>query len=485
MVRLGLCTLALAVGCGPTVSVPGSGMGGGSEGDGTSGTDGLSAGDDGVAEVGDDETGATTDGLDTGNGSEEAGDDGPDPVPGHCGTALDDAVGVGLLDGSATLLSGDGSTVALATLGGVPADAGFWEWVASNDDTIAVALDWSTFGPNLAAAYELHVFDRSGQPRWQFAEANARLYSLAVGVDGSVVGQRETIAGANSTVHFATNGDATSIPDFQPYGATDETGRIAGREKIGEELGELGWYDTTTASFVPVSETPSSPWFLRREGGFVYRTEAALIVETPASVQTIPLGSFSESSVRTIQGDWAILYDGATDAHARLQLSDGQVEPLDLTPPPGWEHFICYGLDATIDAQGRLLMPMRNEAVAQLQRYDVDAGSWETIGEPVTAVDQLTSYTVTNSVAIITHGSGQTFCPTTEFEAAPGALEGQQTQFAAGDALYLLPSDRALSVRDDGECLAHLDQRGGTVVLDPASGLEHTVAPANNFVFTP
>ena len=178
--------------------------------------------------------------------------------------------------------------------------------------------------------------------------------------------------------------------------------------------------------------------------------------------------------------DWLLLANGERTIWARVDLVGGTVSALDLEPPGAQTPMTCYGIEATIDTQGRVLVPSRDESHAEVLRLHPGDGTWESLGVPVTGIEALHATPYGDAVVIRADGPGTTFCPRQAFDPAPGVLQGTQTILDLPDLEpVVIPELQWLvSVRADGHCLAYSDGSRATTLRDPVSG-ESLALPAN------
>lgn len=470
--NLALLLVLAAVACGPSV-VPFDQTG--TDTDASDGGDTIGPADDAGLEDG----GLDDDGLDDDTGSDDDGsgddgldgdstDDGPIAVPGHCGVATDEVVGVIVDSADATLVWGDGTTEALVSASEAPARtySGVAEVAASG---IAVIFRWSVFDGMVEQGAELYAFDPQGVPRWSYVAQDASLSQAALGEDGSVTATLNQTDGDPVGVLFAADGTPNELPQFVPSGPLAADGTIPGREVTGFEFGTLGWYDTVSQSFVPLGLTPTSSWHLRRGDGFVYRIATELVIETRAGIETVDLGELANAPVYNGTGDWLLLQDVEAQQWGRVDLGSLQAEVIDLVPPAPFALLNCYQVGAAIDEQGRVIAPTRDSTIAQMQRFDPRDGSWTALGQPVTAIDAMHVESAGRSVLMRTDGQNMTFCPPQEFEPAGRGVhtDAQHHLVGAEDGSWRdLTFAEVVRLRSDGECVFYDDVGKQAVLLD-------------------
>jgi len=491
---LGLASLVMVQGCGPTAGLlrPGT-----ADDAGVGATGGPSDDDDDDDDAPDDGD-ASDDGDapdDTGDGDTADTADTDDDVPaGLCGVPLDEGLAVLLRVDTAELVHGDGSTLPLATLSSGPSDAAPSAAASIGKHHLAVVLSWLQVGNSPPArGYELHVFDRAGALQWTHTEGNASVYSSLVADDGSVWGTRSTGPGDDHGASWSGPFAPAVYPEYTPLGIPDDAGLVPSRQVLDPDTGAwtLGWFDPQTGAFVPV-EGMSSTWYRARDGGFVFRSGDALVWQSPRQrTMLVALGEHAglEPTYGGTHdtGDWLLLSNSERTEWARVDLGGGTVESLELDAPGAMVPMSCYGIEASIDGQGRVLVPSRDASTAEVLRHQPEDGSWEAVGLPVTNIDALHATPHGDAVLIRADGPGTTFCPPPAFDPAPGVLTGAQTMLDLPELeapVVVSEEQWLLGLRADGRCFALGDAAGATIV-DPVSGESLGLGTDVGVVFVP
>lgn len=285
---------------------------------------------------------------------------------------------------------------------------------------------------------------------------------------------------------FDTQGNATDVHEFQPASPA-----FAGEFLAGWHLSEgAGWLDLGGA-FHKVS----SPG-VRYGDGYVYVAgdPQSVLLETPFAVT--PLSDLSDLPdglfIETVRGDRAMLR-GSDLQHAwEVHLLNGTVGAMDLLPPSGWYGFACGTPKPLIHSQGGVLLPFRNDGVAQLFHYEVETGAWRAVGHPVAEAGWLSALEDNGTVVIHARSSPSDFCTAEPWpgQAPADALGTYATQVLSphsAEPLVLEPHTyERVTVHPSGDCIAY-DAVGfeGTDVVDLATGEHHSLAAKGRTVWSP
>ena len=350
-------------------------------------------------------------------------------------------------------------------------------------------LSWLQAGGGPPArGFELHVFDREGALQWKHTDGNASLSSTLVTDEGSVWTSRSSGPGDYHGARISGPAAADVYADFTPLGPPDDAGLVPGQMVLDEMLGTwvLGWLDPQANTWTSV-DGMTSTWYRQRDGGFVFRSGDDLVLQTPGlRTELVALGEHAD--LQPTYGnseDWLLLANGERTTWARVDLAGGTVSALDLDAPGAHEPMSCYGIEASIDPQGRVLVPSRDASTAEVLRLHPDDGTWEPLGLPVTNIEALHADPFGEAVLIRADGPGTTFCPPPEFDPAPDVLEGSQTILDLPDLEPLVIPELQwfVSVRADGQCVAYSDGSRSTTLLDPVSNETLALPPNVGIVY--
>lgn len=462
----------LALGCGPVLGTSGG------EIDGSTG--GPSSTDDAGTQTSAEPPGDTG-GIDTSAGDDDSTDTGT-PAELLCGAASPSEPLLVLTgDNGALVVRGDGSTETLAmpVIPGIPPRP---LAVDARGDHVAVAIGSQEFIGTWQAHGTVATFDAAGTPGWAYDAPDALITGLHVRDDGSVTATRDHEGGEQHGVVLAGPELVAAVADFRPLDARDPGGVVAGVFGDGTVLPVPGWLLGDGVTTRVASREPLAGWFRHDDGAFAYLAAQGgathLVIEDPQDLSMEPIDALGGlAPVRVSSGSarrWWLLEIGEAEQWFRLSLDDAAAEPIELTPPLGFDPLECYYPAPVLDAHGRVMLATRNATRAQIHRLDPATGQWDTVGEPVTAVDTLAVVAIGDSYVLSATGSNMTFCPPQSFEPEPYVLAGTSTQLLHEDgAAYVLPYAPS-TVRDDGDC-AVLATTDGVVVLDVRDGTELAV----------
>jgi len=470
--RFALLVVSVLVGCGPTTTLGGDG---GSGGD--SGTDGQATGASATG-GGDLDTGGDA-GVDDGgsggdSGTETGGDDPPQAE--LCGALPDALVGLVAESGQseAGLLRGDGSIqeIDVAPLN-APSDTLVSPRVAASGDSVAVVSSWGPIDNGPASGFTIRMFDAAGELQWEREEINASLDVQYAGPDGTLVGWRRPVNGDGHGVRYLGPGASQDLGSFYPWGS--ESGKlIPGRMFTDGPVDMPGWYDVDAGAFVPVTIEPWSGWMVLHQDAIVYATADALIVERPTELAVVEFTGAPVMYPLTHSAEWVLLRDPEATQFARVSLTSLTFENVELEPPTDLEFFVCFQLVPGIDDLGRVLVPVRDIAAGQIQRLDPSRGTWDSVGLPVTLIDDIEATVAGSTVLVRSSAQNSTFCPAQSFEPRPGLLEGHKWQAVRPDegVEYVLPVSTTYAYTSvNGECVAYTAE-DGSVLLDTVTGNE-------------
>ncbi|HWB78858.1 MAG TPA: hypothetical protein VG755_28045 [Nannocystaceae bacterium] len=473
-----LGAFVVVVACGPVVgTVPGEG---GAEEDATS--DAVTSSDTGTSgAVGSSEDSAADESSSTG-----------EPVMLLC-DAPDAATPLAVLSSatSASVLHGDGSTIALALPdSGAPADASVYPAYAGRGAYVAALQSWSVFTEGVHYGAELTLFTDAGTEIWSAHEDGASFSTIYLADDGSIATLRSYEEGLAEGVLYRDADDQLVLPDFMPQGRKRDDDWIPGSQ-FGAKLSVTGWM-STDLEFRALHYPVIWSWIPSDDGELIYLTEGAgapiLVIDEPEAWVTFDLPALGgvDQQLLTMSASpsfgWLLVHDGA-DGWWRVEVASGATEVLDVTPPDGATMFECYSPSAVIDDAGRLLVATRDATAAAALRYDPSANTWESLGERVTYVDDIGALPFGETLLVRTSGQGTTFCPPQEFDPGTAVLAGTTQQLVRpidGYAKVLAPDVYPLPDRS-GSCAA-LTSSGGLTLLDITHDLELDPVGDDTFV---
>lgn len=468
--RAAMAAMGWVLGCGPVVG-NGSGEDDGS-GDDTSGADATS---DASASP---TTAATVDpssadSIDDTSADESTGTDGPTIC------ADDPATPIAVLAGDtgAMILRADGTRIDLdLPPAASPREANVHTSFAARGQWVAMTRTTSRVTDGVQYEGEVALFAATGERHWLRNEPNVSLGPPLLGDDGIIVAARSHESSTSDGARYGGSDDVLALAGFWPRAEQRADGLVPGWPYPSDAV-EPAWFDTITLSIQNASLPVLGSWHEIDDGAFVYLTasggDVAIVREGPggAELSALPeLGAPPQSGygiITSSNGRWLLAIDGNTQTRFRIDAVSGTAELLDLTPPPDLSAFQCYDINPTIDDEGRIVMALRDPAAVWFGRLDPATGTWDLLGEPVTAVDDTQAYAHGDTYVLRTSAQGTTFCPPQEYEPADDVLAGATVQVLRpvdGTARTLANGDLWPVPRSDGRCVAMAEVDGVTLV---------------------
>ncbi|MGH1342078.1 MAG: hypothetical protein ACRBN8_11030 [Nannocystales bacterium] len=477
----------LLVACGPAVGLDaeaGTTAQGEAEGADVSLTETSAPGTSGPQTTGmvSDATGTET----TGDGDSEGGtSDTTEPEPaGLCGRSADAFVAM-VFDGvDSHLIRGDGSLVAIeAPAVGAPAESNLGRQARGSTDGswAAVVSDWSHFnGGSVDSGYTLRTFDIEGLVAHEESLTSATFELTGVGPQGDLLGYRQTTDTGYEGLYLIPGEPPAVYPGFRPRHGSVPSDVIPGRLPTESSPNPLAWTTLSTGAVAQISPSPLGSRTLLYQGRLVYQADGQIVLADPDGTTTaVDVAAFNPGPNAltwvSASPDWILLEAQAEQPEdsvwVRVSLAEQAAETIEITPPPGFEAMECYGRVPAIEADGAVVMALRDAAAAQPQRLDVDRGTWTVVGSPVAGIDMMDVHTVGLVTVVQTVPEGQSFCPPQLFEPAAGTAMGQQLQvsYDGGDYASLPDGTYGLGVNAAGTCAFFSDETQATL-LDPESG---------------
>ncbi len=502
--KLSLLWLIVAAGCGPTFGAVPDG-GGSTDGSASTGqepgpdTDGVDASDGGAASTGDS----------TASMGDDDGDDGSDTSDPTPSTAcIEDgelARAVAVADPDAqvvTVIDPVGGTATWSASLPAGVDHPAYIVMAARDDFLAVGTGYSTNGQ---FGTVVRLFDRAaGGLVWERQLSGHRLGNVYVDAQGRVVITAQWPDAPSFAGVVLVDGVPTAMPTFEPAGAIDPEGWIAGRFANQGDVQGAGFHNPDTQALVTVFVGQQPSGYRATEGTIEYIDDDSaiprLVTATPTGETDVQLDAFADAdglvTMMARAGAYRLVATPAADPEdpwrlLRVHVQTGDAVLIDATPPEGWLPFDCYDRKAAIDVDGRVLFELRTDGVAQMHAYDPQSATWDALGEAVTGVeDILTAATFGTVHHIVTHGEGETFCPPVPWTGAPGyAPSGGSSQLARIDPPFVafLEYDgygAGATVDPDERCASWVDARGRRI-HDMDDGEELMVAGRGSLVWLP
>lgn len=327
-----------------------------------------------------------------------------------------------MIDGTATIelgLVGAGTTSLLRGAGHAALIG-----VAQNTDTGAT----------------LHGFDRAGVLSWSTTFDGVLTSNLWAGPEGLAASTSELLGGGPVGL-VATAAGGLSLAAHVPIGGPAE-GVVPVVELMGDSVfGPPGWIRLADESFTAVAPAPLDPYaVVVAEGSATleYVTASgpgpAFVSAQPSETTVIELpAGFADMAMTTfaaVAGNFRLLRaDTSPEVFARVDLELGEASVVDPTPPEGWDWFDCFGRQAALDPDGRVLFELRSADAASVWAYDVDAQAWSQLGLPMSGVEDIEFAGGVGDVHVV-RGIASGFCTDVEWlEAAPAdALIGASLQ---------------------------------------------------------
>lgn len=487
--------LLLLVACGPAVSLDAetsTTAQGGTEGPDASSAETSASGTSGpqTTAASSDVTG--TDATSDGSSGGETSDTTEPEVPGLCGRSADAFIAM-VFDGEDShLVRGDGSLVAIdAPALGAPAESNLGRQARGSADGswAAVVSDWNHFDDGaLNTGYTLRTFGADGLAAHEESTSSATFEVTGVGPDGALLGYRQTLSADYEGLYLVPGEPPAVYPGFQPLHGIAPADVIPGRIATESFPNPLAWATASSGAVAQVSPDPVGSRALLHQGRLVYQADAQIVLADPTgTTSAIDLAGFNPGPNAlawvSASPDWILLQAYAEQPEdsvwVRVSLAEQTAATVEIVPPPGFDAMECYGRLPAVEADGSIVLAMRDAAAAQPQRLDVDDGTWTLVGAPVAGIDMMDLHTVGLVTFVQTVAEGQSFCPLQTFEPLAGTATGQQLQvsYDGGDYVPLPPGTYGVGVNDAGTC-AFFSSETGATLLDPESG-ETLVLPGH------
>lgn len=394
---------------------------------------------------------------------------------------------------TATLFAeGDGSLVAIEVPAlGAPAESNLGRQARGSADGswAAVVSDWSHFnGRAVDNGYTLRTFDADGLVAHEESVTNARFELTGVGPAGDLLGYRQTTGAGYEGLYLVPGVPSAVYPGFQPLHGSAPADVVPGRIPTDSFPSPLAWGTLASGAIAQISPNPAASRVLLRQGSLVYQAGDQIVFADPDGTTTaIDLSGFNPGpNILTwvsASPDWILLKAQADQPEdsvwVRVSLVEQTAATIAIEPPPGFDAMECYGRVPAVEADGAIVMALRDAAAAQPQRLDVDGGTWTLVGSPVAGIDMMDVHTTGLLSFVQTVPEGQSFCPPQIFEPVAGTAMGQQLQvsYDGGDYTPLPPGTYGLGVNDAGTCAFFSGETQATL-LDPESG-ETLVLPGH------
>jgi len=341
-----------------------------------------------------------------------------------------------------------------------------------------------------AQGSQITALDAQGEVLW-VRTTDAHMDSVMhVGADRSTVLWRNNLddwkMGYAEVV--ADDGRVTQLPPtFRPMAAPTAAGLIAGHLE-----GQLGWFHMAERSHTALAIESHHAFVLDDQLIYVNpgKTVPWLMTAQPGAEMgdLHPMwayeGQMQHLGLGGIQNGWILFYDSDTEALTRINAHDGFADDaVVLSPPEGFRRIErCMGSDLSIDADGRILTVLRDDAAASLWRFDVDAQSWEQLGQSASDIVGGAITPATHTAIVRWYGQNETYCPHLEFSAPEGdaaALTGAfqeivgpgeapTTVLAGGSEVIADPTGLCVAYQERGVFGEDLEQ--APQLLDVLSG---------------
>lgn len=363
---------------------------------------------------------------------------------------------------------------------------------------IAIASSYTIYDPpnnDEGAALRLYARD-TGALHWEL-NFDYRLGSTFVDAQGRVVASVGWSATPRPAGIMVVDGQLSELPNFAPVGPLGPSGWMPGWI-IDDAHGTIGsgFYNPSSDQLVTVtSGTTPSGW--RAEGETIEYIDnlssvPRFVIAGPQGQSAIELGPFAGLGTAIHgggeAGDYRLLSAHADGAEAepkllRLHVPSGELLEIEIDPPAGLERFDCYFPVTRVDAEGRVLVELRDAGAAGIYAFDAEAATWITLGQSMTDVEDVSVAQIWGTLLEI-HASGpnQTYCPGTEWTAPPAsALPGTSIQLARLDPPLSVLVDvngyGGVTVDEQEQCASWMGEGGRRIYdLDDHDELELELA---------
>lgn len=425
-----------------------------------------------------------TDGTSDGSSEGETSDTAEPELPGLCGRGSDAFIAMVFDGADSHLVRGDGSLVTIdASALGAPAQSNLGRQARGSKDGswASVVSDWSHFDAGAVnTGYTLRTFGADGRTAHEESASSATFELTGVGPGGDLLGYRQTVGAGYEGLYLAPGEPPFVYPGFQPRHGFAPSDVFPGRIATESFPNPLAWATASNGALMQVTPHPVGTQSLLHEGRLVYQADGQIVLADPGGTTTaIDVAAFnpgpSPLTWVSTSPDWVLLKaqaeQPADSVWVRVSLAEQTAATVGLVPPPGFDAMECYGRIPAVEADGAIVMALRDAAAAQPQRLDIDDGTWTLVGGPVAGIDMMDVYTVGLVTFVQTVAEGQSFCPLQTFEPLPGTAMGQQIQISydGGSYVPLPPETYGVGVNDAGTCVFYSGETGATL-LDPESG---------------
>lgn len=339
----------------------------------------------------------------------------------------------------------------------------------------------------------LSVVDRAGHTALSVAEPERLLVVKGFGSDGRIAATRHDASGLVDSVIIEMDGTLTSLGAVTVTGAP-EGALVRGERTDSDGSTELGWLEIPGAALQPqvfggfvmwslpwgdteymsLSAGKSAPW-LHHETASDASIAAILWdvdVEDPTTLEPVELHAAA----------WLLLRDSALGQLWRAGVASNEQHAVRIETGDGrWPLADdCGGQPASLDAEGHVVVAMRDAESAEVRLLDPALERWDPIGQRVSVVDAVGVEERWGTYVI--HGRGADAQACGGWSPGDDALVGDSWQVvrpAAGVA-HRLPADAGgVVVGAEGLCAAY-DAGGATHVLDVLTGDVFTLETRGN-----